>query len=284
MRRLLQIAFAGWLGLSMSLAQAWAFPGGSSSYTPASGSSADPSGYARDDMRSEALTSYLKSHRLPLVGAQVLNDAASGRHLVVLYGFVATNFGKTDATAKARAFLQDPSAIVENRVMVDPDIAASSHRHEYTSGAGSSPPPDSSAPGSSATAPDSSATANAGSGSADGADSYLEHQTQQSQIQQYENQQNPMASGGMAAGGPFAGMGGSGMAPLIALLGLLSATNGGSSMSFSSSGPFGMPNSFGASPYQRNPYGSGSPYSYPYPSSPYGSPYGSPPGSFSPYP
>ena len=281
MRRLLQIAFAGWLGLSMSLAQAWAFPNEGSFYTPVSGSAPDSSGYAKDDERSEALTSYLKSHRLPLVGAQVLNDSASGQHIVVLYGFVATDFGKTDATAKARAFLNDPSAVVENRVMVDPEIASSSrHHHEDASVAGSS-----SAPASPAAEPADSASADNGSGSANGADSYLEHQSQQSQIQQYENQQNPMAGGGMTAGGPLAGMSGGGMVPLIALLGLLGATSGGRSLSFSSSGPFGMPNSLGGpSPYQQNPYSGGSPYSYPYSSSPYGSPYGSPPGSFSPYP
>ena len=279
MRRLLQIALAGWLALSLSLSQAWAFPSDAGSYAPASGSVTDPSGYTKDSERSDALTSYLKSHRLPLVGAQVLNDSASGHHVVVLYGFVATDFGKTDATAKARAFLNDPSAVVENRVMVDPEIASSSHHLGNGSGTGSA-----SAPGFSATAPDS-ASGESSSETADGADSYLEHQSQQSQIQQYENQQNPMAAGGMP-GGQFAGMTGGGMVPLIALLGLLGATNGGNSFSFSSSGPFGMPLSSygGPSPYQRNPYGGGSPYGYPYSSSPYGPPYGSPPGSFSPYP
>jgi hypothetical protein len=89
--------------------------------------------------------------------------------------------------------------------------------------------------------------------------------------------------GGMMSGGMMSG----GMIPLVALLGLLSATNGGSNFSFGSSGPFGMPNFGGSGPYQ-NPYSGGSPYGYQppgsFPSGPYGSPYGPPPGSFSPYP
>jgi hypothetical protein len=290
MRRLLQIAFAGWLGVSMSLAQAWAFPGNGGAYTPVSGSAPDTSGYTKDTGRSDALTSYLKQHRLPLVGAQVLNDPSSGKRVIVLYGFVATDFGKSDATAKARAFLNDPAAVVENRVMVDPEIAsqpAGSHHHEYAGGAASSQPPDPSSAD-----PDSANADDGGAGSAGGPDSYIEHQSQQAQIQQYENQQNPMSGGGAPSGGmggTLGGMSGGGMVPLVALLGLLSATNGGSSLSFGSSGPFGMRNSFGgAGPYQPNPYGGGSSSNgYPpgaFPPGPYGSPYGNPPGSFSPYP
>ena len=75
------------------LAQAFAFPGdsGASGYTPVSSTSPDTSGYTKDDSRSEELTNYLKSHRLPLVGAQVLADPSSGQHVIVLYGFVATD-------------------------------------------------------------------------------------------------------------------------------------------------------------------------------------------------
>jgi hypothetical protein len=280
MRRLLQIAFAAWLALALSAAQVWAFPSDSGSYTPASSEAAETSGYTKDTERSDALTAYFKNHRLPLVGAQVLNDPSSGRRVVVLYGFVATDFGKSDATAKARAFLNDPSLVVENRVMIDPEIArqrtSSPHQEDANSG-------ESSASSGAASEPDSTEADN-GSGSMGGPDSYLEHQSPQAQLQQYQNQQNPMAGGGMANGtGGMLSMGGS-MVPLIALLGLLS---GGSGSGLSSS-PLGMPNSFGGgpSPYQ-NPYGGGSPYSYPpgaFPPGPYGSPYGAPPGSFSPYP
>ena len=80
------------------------------------------------------MTNYLRSHRLPLVGAQVLADPSSGQHVVVLYGFVATDFGKSDATTKANAFLHDRTAVIENRVKVDPEIASlpkTSHHHEY---------------------------------------------------------------------------------------------------------------------------------------------------------
>jgi hypothetical protein len=200
----------------------------------------------------------LKKHRLPLVGAQVLNDPASGQRTVVLYGFVATDFGKSDATAKTRAFLHDSSAVVENRVMVNPAIAsqpAASRPHDEASGGYSAGPSESSANAG------NSANADDGSAAMGGAQSYLEQQSQQGQIQQYQNQQNPLASGGMP-GGMTGGISG-GMVPLVALLGLLSATNGGSSFSFGSSGPMGVPNSFGGSPYQRNPYGGGSPYAYP---------------------
>jgi hypothetical protein len=281
-RRLLQIALAAWLGLTMSWAQAWASPAGGA-YTPVSGGVAETTGYTKDTGRSEALTAYLKSHRLPLVGAQVLNDSASGQRTVVLYGFVATDFGKSDATTKARAFLHDSSAVVKNRVMVNPAIAsqpAASHPHQEASGETSPASPDASI------GAGNSANADDGSAAMGGAQSYLEQQSQQAQIQQYQNQQNPLAGGG-APGGMTGGISG-GMVPLVALLGLLSATNGGSSFSFGSSGPAGLPNSFGGgSPYRQNPYGGGSPYGYPpgaFPSSPYGSPYGSPPGSFSPYP
>lgn len=290
MKRLLQLAFAGWLAFSMSLAQAWALPGDGGSYAPTAGGTPDTSRYTADSSRSDALTSYLKKHRLPLVGAQVLNDPSSGGHVVVLYGFVATDFGKNDAASKARAFLKDPSLVVENRVMVEPEIAsrpATSRHPGYAPSEGSSAVPESSSPPASA-----SANADNGSGSMAGPESYLEHQSPQSQIQQYQNQQNPLANSGMAGGGMLGTMGGGNMVPLIALLGLLAGGSGGSTLSFGSSGPFGMPNSFGGGgPYQRNPYSGGSSYGYPpgsYPSGPYGSPYGSPysgpPGSFSPYP
>ena len=296
MRRFLQIAFAGWVALSMSMAQAFAFPGdgGAGGYTPVSSTAPDVSGYTRDDSQSDALTAYLKGRRLPLVGAQVLHDPSSGQSAIVLYGFVATAFGKSDATAKARAFLKDPSVVVENRVKVDPEIASlpkSSRHHSADDGSSAVPNPDASGPAAEAD-PNASSQADADPNAMPGVQGYMDQQNQQAQIQQYQNQQNPLAggSGGMPGG----------MVPLVALLGLLSAANGGggSSFSFGSSGPFGIPNSFGrSSPYQANPsgaspYGSpyGSPYAAPpgaYPSSPYGpsgSPYGPPTGSFSPYP
>jgi len=294
MRRLIQIAFAGWVALTMSMAQAFAFPGatGAGSYTPASSTSPDTSGYTKDDAKSEALTNYLKSHRLPLVGAQVLADASSGRHVVVLYGFVATDFGRADATTKANAFLHDPSAMIENRVKVDPEIASlpkTSHHHESNSNENSDNSADADA---SNAVPANDGQADADASAMPGAQDYANQQDQQSQIQQYQNQGNPLA----ATPGMSTGMSMGGMAPLVALLGLLSATNGGSSFSYGSSSPLGMfgpSNSYGSP--NGPPYGSpyGSPYGgggYPppgaFPSSPYGSgsANGYPPPGYSPYP
>jgi hypothetical protein len=42
---------------------------------------------------------------------------------VIIYGFVATAFGKADAADKARAFLKDPNLKIINRVKVRPEIA-----------------------------------------------------------------------------------------------------------------------------------------------------------------
>src|SRR6516225_9058923 len=61
--------------------------------------------YKVDAADSHSLTAYLSQHRLPLVGAHVLADAAGNRR-IVLYGFVATEFGKDDAARKALVFVQ----------------------------------------------------------------------------------------------------------------------------------------------------------------------------------
>jgi hypothetical protein len=84
--------------------------------------------YKVDAADSNSLTTYLRQHRLPLVGAQVLSDAAGNRR-IVLYGFVATEFGKNDAAAQALAFIQNGAQAVttppqvENRIEIRPEIA-----------------------------------------------------------------------------------------------------------------------------------------------------------------
>jgi hypothetical protein len=70
---------------------------------------------------SDQLTYYLQGHRLPLVGAQVAS-AASGAHKVILYGYVATEHGKHDAVDKARRFLNDSNAEIDNRIVVSPEL------------------------------------------------------------------------------------------------------------------------------------------------------------------
>jgi hypothetical protein len=92
--------------------------------------------YKVDAADSQSLTTYLRQHRLPLVGAQVMGDAAGNRR-IVLYGFVATEFGKNDAARKALGFIEQgaqagtpapqpagaPAPQVENRIEIRPEIA-----------------------------------------------------------------------------------------------------------------------------------------------------------------
>ncbi|MHB8381737.1 MAG: hypothetical protein ACYDC3_05290 [Candidatus Binataceae bacterium] len=74
----------------------------------------DPAGQSR------AITEYLKSNRLPLVGAQAL-DSGTGRE-VILYGFVATPEGKSDAEEKTRQVVDDPSVAIVDRIKVRPEL------------------------------------------------------------------------------------------------------------------------------------------------------------------
>jgi hypothetical protein len=75
-----------------------------------------------DPAASEALTSYLRQNRLPLVGAQI-GTASAGARRLVLYGYVATQIGKSDAESKAIAYLGSPSPEVVNRIVIQPEIA-----------------------------------------------------------------------------------------------------------------------------------------------------------------
>ncbi|MGH7933926.1 MAG: hypothetical protein ACREQN_12285 [Candidatus Binataceae bacterium] len=206
--------------------------------------SVDTTGYTKDESESQAVTAYLKSHRLPLVGAQVM-DNTDGRRVIVLYGFVATDFGKSDAVAKARHALGNSSVTVDNRIIVRPELLASG------SSAGV-PPNSSSAP--------KSDNQQASNQSYPGVSGYMSQQQQQNQML---SQQFPGGSGSAL----------SMVVPMIALLAILGVgmTSGGTS----SFGGFGMGapgtpslSPFGASPY--NPYpGYPSPgYSYPSPAYP----------------
>jgi len=193
-----------------------------------------PPGYSNDSAQSSALTSYLQKNRLPLVGAQVLTNG-SGNREVILYGFVATDFGKQDAVDKARRYLHAPDVAVVNRIAVRPELLASNGSGAPSS-APSTPPSGSYSPG--------------GVGSLQ---SY-ENQTQQAQSQQYLQNQNGLAA----------------LVPLIGMMGLLSMGNSSFGMGYGGYPPtYGSPFSpFGApySPYPMTPYGS--PYA-----SPYGTPY-----------
>jgi hypothetical protein len=75
-----------------------------------------------DTAASEALTNYLRQNRLPLVGAQI-GTASAGARRLVLYGYVATQIGKSDAESKAVAYLGAPRPEVVNRIVIQPEIA-----------------------------------------------------------------------------------------------------------------------------------------------------------------
>ena len=84
--------------------------------------------YMVDRVASDELSDFLRKNRLPLVGAQLLK-APDGHERLMLYGFVATDFGKGDAEKKALAHLGGSGIVVENRIVVRPEIGKlKSHR------------------------------------------------------------------------------------------------------------------------------------------------------------
>jgi hypothetical protein len=192
-------------------------------------------GYVADQSASTALTDYLKQHRLPLVGAQVLRNPNNGSRAVVLYGFVGSDYGKSDAQHQAEDFINDDSVDVDNRIRVNPELLSAR-------GSAAEGPPDSSDD------PNQPAEASANA-SMPGVQSYVDQQNQSAQIQQYQ-QQTTMSSMNS-------------MLPLIALLGILSMEMAASSgSSFSTGPPMGYPRYGYSSPYGNSPYAS--PYSSPY--------------------
>lgn len=76
------------------------------------------------DSTSLALTDYLHHHLLPAVGAQV-TPTDEGSHTVMLYGFVATERGKSDAEKRTREYLKDSSVLITNRIRIEPELLAS---------------------------------------------------------------------------------------------------------------------------------------------------------------
>jgi len=111
---------------------------GSSSSLPPPSSAGTVVGGVIDSPQSQALSDYLKHHSLPLVGAQVVTSPSGGKQ-VILFGFVASDFGKTDAEQKARYYLKDPSLVVDNRIKVSPELAGSRAGSGTTASDGSDP-------------------------------------------------------------------------------------------------------------------------------------------------
>jgi hypothetical protein len=211
-------------------------PNGYGSASTAGDPPIDTRGYRADQGESQALTRYLKAHRLPLVAAQVL-DGSGGKRAVVLYGFVGTDFGKSDATTKAQRFLADRSVVVDNRINVRPELLASGGASRSSSSS-------------------AGAESEANNRSYPGADSYVQEQNNPA-IHQYQQQQQGTA---MSTAVPLVLM--------LAIVGLSMASGGGFGVG---PGPMGPPGGFGP-PY--NPYPGYPSPGYPgYSSS--GPPYGS---------
>ncbi len=78
------------------------------------------------DQQSQEITNYLQHHRLPLVQAEVRRDV-TGQREVVLYGFVASPFGKADAEAKVRKLLGKPDILIINEIKVRPQLLRLGH-------------------------------------------------------------------------------------------------------------------------------------------------------------
>jgi hypothetical protein len=270
MRRMVHSALGIWFLIVMTMAQGCAGPAQSNSAYSARDSNAssqnqsqfanahkpqaglNTKNFVPDTGASSALTDHLKQHRLPLVGAQVLRNPNDGSRAVVLYGFVGSDLGKSDAQRRAEDFINDPSVEVDNRIRVNPDLLSAR-------GSSSTTPPDASY--------DPDAQANANASSMPGVQSYVDQQNQSAQVQQYQ-QQNSMGSS-MSA-----------MLPLIALMGLLSMSSGGGS--FSTGPPMGYsPYGYPSSPFGGSPYSPYSGYAPGMPPSSFGTPgygYGSPGG------
>jgi hypothetical protein len=75
-----------------------------------------------DSAASEGLTNYLRQNRLPLVGAQI-GTASAGARRLVLYGYVATEIGKSDAETKSVTYLGPPRPEIVNHIVIAPEIA-----------------------------------------------------------------------------------------------------------------------------------------------------------------
>jgi len=200
-----------------------------------------------DSPQSQGLSDYLKHHQLPLVGAQVVTSASGGRQ-VILFGFVASDFGKSDAEQKARHYLKDQTVVVDNRIKISPELAGSKG-------------------GSAGSTVNGVPSANAMP--SDGSDPYAAS----GGIQDYQNNQPPDAYAYQSQGQQYQQYSGAPPSAMTLLIPLLmggsfgggSSGFGGSFGSFGGSPGFG---SFGGSPFGGGGYG-GYP-SYPMPSSPYG--------------
>lgn len=77
--------------------------------------------YVIDQGTSDALTRYLRMNELPMVTAQ-FSTSPGGSKQLILSGFVATQFGRTDAERIATAYLNDPSVNMVDQILLDPHV------------------------------------------------------------------------------------------------------------------------------------------------------------------
>lgn len=262
MRGSAQIILSIWLASAMTLAQACAGParsspndgGGAARVGSASGagkgiipvSAVESSGAANsnamavDKDASRALTADLKRHRLPLVGAQVLRNPATGQRAVMLYGFVATDYGKSDAQRQAEDYVNDPAVDVENRIIVNPQLLAAG----------------------------AARGANAAANSPPGVGSYSDQQNQAAQIQQYQQQQGAATS--MSTLAP--------LIALLGILSVEMAASGPNGFAAGPGYPSPYGYSGGASPYSNYPSPAAPMTPFGYGGSPFG--FGAPSSTF----
>jgi hypothetical protein len=232
----------------------------------------------RDTDQSTRLTDYLHSHHLPLVGAQVL-ESRTGDQTVLLFGYTASDFGKSDAETKTRRFLKDTGITINNRILVRPELAsmrstapsAAAAEAQPPSGEASQAPYGQGQPPSSGEAPPPDQL-----GGVQNYENQQPNNTQQQyvnqQTQQYMNQGN--SGGGMNAMGGMINAGGGIASTLIPLIGMgLAIGLGGAGSGFGMGVSPGFGSSFGSSSPPNGygvPYGGGGGYGAPYGASPYG--------------
>ena len=87
----------------------------------ATGGVARAQNYVIDQGTSDAITKYLHMNELPMVTAQ-FSTSPGGSKQLILTGFVATQFGRTDAERIATAYLNDPNVNMVDQILLDPHV------------------------------------------------------------------------------------------------------------------------------------------------------------------
>jgi hypothetical protein len=128
---ILAAAFAACSPHAVQRADAGPSPAAPQAATPSAGQAGTPSPDdanpipplpATPAAQSQALTSYLQTHRLPLVGVNVVEQ--DGHPNAILYGFVATPFGKQNAADIVRRAFRGAPVTIQNRILVRPELLA----------------------------------------------------------------------------------------------------------------------------------------------------------------